>query len=566
MLRAPLAAAVQWSSPTPSRPCSEGAVGRVYSSAQHNHGGAPAAGYIHMSNAGPQQGHGTLPQQPQPQAQPQAHQPQLGMVPCERMAQPTERERSEEQELERLRRDLRKTEEKANFFRNQVLTLQRQVSSMSSPIMAQQDATALPEELGRLRQDVASLRQELGEERMQRQNLEQQLQGFRNLGFKDPEAVSHALQDLQGARQEQQSQVESLRQQLSTTQQLLETEAMSRMAHPQGHSSMASHVTVPSGSFPTVFESTQMVVSEAFGVETPMDLHCRPNRALIVGCDYPKKPGTIRAGIVDAMQWYRFFQSRCGFDEKDIRLLADDAGNVPVESLSATRDNVILGLKWLVSNCHAGDQLFFIFCGHGAQVPVYESPDRRLCECALVPTDCIEGQEQPRLVRDYEVHQALATLPSGVQVTIIIDGCHAGHPLDRTSDHRFEAIGRGHVDYDKLRHHPVLPRFFELPEWKVQKPSPLALSLLRCQAVLWSACANDQFCVELPIDECRARGVFTYILMSALLKTGVQASCAQIFWEAKELTSQLKGRWRLQQEMQFHHCQATTEMRPFFRR
>ena len=103
MLRAPLAAAVQWSSPTPSRPCSEGAVGRVYSSAQGNHGGAPAAGYIHMSNAGPQKGHGTLPQQPQPQAQPQAHQPQLGMVPCERTAQPTERERSEEQELERCK-------------------------------------------------------------------------------------------------------------------------------------------------------------------------------------------------------------------------------------------------------------------------------------------------------------------------------------------------------------------------------------------------------------------------------------------------------------------------------
>ena len=28
---------------------------------------------------------------------------------------------------------------------------------------------------------------------------------------------------------------------------------------------------------------------------------------------------------------------------------------------------------------------------------------------------------------------------------MIVDGCHAGHPLDRTSDHRFPAIGRGHV-------------------------------------------------------------------------------------------------------------------------
>lgn len=44
MFRAPLAAAVQWSSPTPSRPSAEGAVGRVYSSAgQHTTGGRPGA-------------------------------------------------------------------------------------------------------------------------------------------------------------------------------------------------------------------------------------------------------------------------------------------------------------------------------------------------------------------------------------------------------------------------------------------------------------------------------------------------------------------------------------------
>ena len=49
-------------------------------------------------------------------------------------------------------------------------------------------------------------------------------------------------------------------------------------------------------------------------------------------------------------------------------------------------------------------------------------------------------QEHPRLLRDYEVHQVLATLGRGVQVTVIVDGCHAGHVLDRTRDHRFESI------------------------------------------------------------------------------------------------------------------------------
>lgn len=557
MFRAPLAAAVQWSSPTPSRPSAEGAVGRVYSSAgQHTTGGRPGAPAAYACGAAQNL------QAAPPSAAPQAQ-------PAPATAPNSERGAETEREMERLRKDLRKTEEKANFFRNQVLTLQRQVSSMSSPIMAQQDATALPEELGRLRQDVASLRQELGEERMQRQSLEIQLQSFRNAGFKDPEAIQSAVQSaVHSARQELQGQVESLRQQLSTTQQqLLDSEAAAQAASvARDGASWTSAITVPAGSFPTLMDSSisqGMVVSEVFGVDRDLKSG-GSQRALIVGCDYPQKPGTIRAGIVDAMQWYRFFQSRCGFLEKDIRVLADDS-HVPVESSMASRDNVLRGLTWLVSNCHPGDQLFFVFCGHGAQVPVYESLDKRLCECALVPTDCIDGKENPRLIRDYEVHQALATLPSGVQVTMIVDGCHAGHPLDRTSDHRFPAIGRGHVDYDKLRHHPVLPRFFELPQWKVQAPSPLALSLLRCQAVLWHACANHQFCVELPIDECPARGVFTYILMSAILKVGIQAPCGQIFQEAQDLTARLKGRWRLQQEMQFAYCQATTEQRPFFR-
>lgn len=37
------------------------------------------------------------------------------------------------------------------------------------------------------------------------------------------------------------------------------------------------------------------------------------------------------------------------------------------------------------------------------------------------------------------------------------------------------------------------------------------------RAAQWAACANAQFCVELPIDD-RPRGVFTYMFISALLK------------------------------------------------
>eukprot|EP00438_Fugacium_kawagutii_P029796 Skav227169 [mRNA] locus=scaffold502:463861:478016:- [translate_table: standard] len=282
---------------------------------------------------------------------------------------------------------------------------------------------------------------------MQRQSLEQQLQLFRNAGFHDAEAVHSAVQSaVQSARQEMQGQLESLRQQLSTTQQQL----LAAEAAQDGPRLWAATIRRSLG-------------PSALALWTPCS-------GATAAAGEPATMGEC-PGLSPDMGRYRFFQSRCGFDaEKDIRLLADDPSHVPVESLNATRDNMLRGLTWLafsssgaagkavgaaalpqVSNCHPGDQLFFVFCGHGAQ-------DKRLCECALVPTDCIDGKdcdraslevdtahEQPRLVRDYEVHQALATLPSGVQVTLIVDGCHAGQPLDRTEDHRFAAIGRGHV-------------------------------------------------------------------------------------------------------------------------
>lgn len=114
MFRAPLAAAVQWSSPTPSRPSAEGAVGRVYSSAgQHTTGGRPGAPAAYACGAAQNL------QAAPPSAAPQAQQPAK--------APNSERGAETEREMERLRKDLRKTEEKANFFRNQVLTLQRQV-------------------------------------------------------------------------------------------------------------------------------------------------------------------------------------------------------------------------------------------------------------------------------------------------------------------------------------------------------------------------------------------------------------------------------------------------------
>jgi len=296
-----------------------------------------------------------------------------------------------------------------------------------------------------------------------------------------------------------------------------------------------------------------------------------PKRALIVGCDYPGKIGTLRAGVADAQQWARFFMKRCGLAEQDIRLLSDDPNQYQQKArpdcVVATRDNILRAVQWLVARSAHGDQLFFVFCGHGAQIVTEEYAGQKLCENACVPTDVCEGGDQPRVVSDTDIHKALQAVPSGAQVTLIYDACHAGRPLDRSGlDYLTEYVSRGRVDYDKLRGHPVLPRFLELQQWKARALPAEAMreSTLRCQAVQWAACANAQFCVELPIDE-RPRGVFTYIFISALLKAGAQATSGQLLHEAKSLTANLKGRWRLQQDVQCACCQATSDLQQFLR-
>ena len=89
-------------------------------------------------------------------------------------------------------------------------------------------------------------------------------------------------------------------------------------------------------------------------------------RVIIVGCNYPGQTGTLRAGVADAQQWARFFTKKCAVPEKDIQLLTDDGDYR--ESTIATKENIMRALHWLTARSATGDQIFFVFCGHGVQV------------------------------------------------------------------------------------------------------------------------------------------------------------------------------------------------------
>lgn len=300
-------------------------------------------------------------------------------------------------------------------------------------------------------------------------------------------------------------------------------------------------------------------------------------RAVIVGCDYPQQTATLRAGVADAQQWARFFMKRCKLLECDIRLLTDDPVHYrqtdrPEQSVSC-RDTVLRALQWLTIRSSPGDELFFVFCGLGTQV-VDDCDGKGLCESAIAPTDVFSSspKEQPQVISDTQIHRLLLALPACVRATLIYDCCHAGRPLDRAGSHHLRPyVDRGVVDYEKLRGHPVLPRFLNVHQSRSCPVSPQSIhppergfceSTLRCHAVQWAACSEEQLCIELPIED-RPSGVFTHIFICALLKLGVQASSKALLHEMASLTCHLKGRWRLQQDVCMTLGLATAAQQPF---
>eukprot|EP00927_Polykrikos_kofoidii_P059420 TRINITY_DN54578_c0_g1_i1.p1 TRINITY_DN54578_c0_g1~~TRINITY_DN54578_c0_g1_i1.p1 ORF type:complete len:646 (+),score=97.98 TRINITY_DN54578_c0_g1_i1:109-1938(+) len=456
-----------------------------------------------------------------------------------------------DREIERLRRELRKSEEKTNFFRNQVMTLQHQLGSMEKPV---QSVNSVDE--------VARLRSDLAEERVSKQTLQARVHEL--------ECELRAQRQGGGSTSAAFPAAGSMR-------------SVSNAFTSPGHGGDA-------GSHPSTSDhrSHSCGHGSCGGYGGNHAVHTSPNtnfggnpfdpienpggtrRALIVGCDYSGKIGSLRAGVSDAQQWARFFMKRCEFSERDIRLLTDDPAQYQQDRPDcavATRDNILHALHWLVSRGAAGDQCFFVFCGHGAQVVVEQYAGRNMCENAVVPTDVCADGDQPRVVSDTDVHKALLQLPTGAQATLIYDCCHGGNPLDRSGlGYLTEHVSRGRVDYEKLRGHPVLPRFLELQQWKVRSTPAEAFgeSTLRCQAVQWAACANAQFCVELPIDE-RPRGVLSYIFVHALLKAGIKAPCDELVKEMDALTTQLKAHWRLQQDLQLVLGRSTSDKQRFLR-
>lgn len=140
-----------------------------------------------------------------------------------------------------------------------------------------------------------------------------------------------------------------------------------------------------------------------------------------------------------------------------------------------------------------------------------------------------------RLVPLVDLSNMLATLPAGCKMTVVLDACHSVppniNPTSTPSAAPHSAWSAMEAETAELLMpapgggRPVLqPRFLDLPP--LATPPTRALSSLpACTCHVYSACKDQQWCAELPIEGC-VQGAFTWAFVKALtaghLETTVQ--------------------------------------------
>jgi metacaspase-1 len=237
-------------------------------------------------------------------------------------------------------------------------------------------------------------------------------------------------------------------------------------------------------------------------------------KALCVGInDYPYDGSDLNGCVNDARAWAELLTAHYDFPSSDVTLLLDS---------QATKANVMDGLKALLAGAQSGDVLVFTNSSHGTYV-ADTSGDEPMYDEAICPYDCAEN-----LIVDDELRELLAaSLPKGVNLTIIPDSCSSGTvtraavsefiPGLKTPDDR-----RVRFLSPALRGQPVL----ENP-WKATAGSKAKYPESGMKEILLSGCTDKEYSYDALIDGVY-HGAMTYFALKAITEAKYQITYRQL--------------------------------------
>lgn len=178
-------------------------------------------------------------------------------------------------------------------------------------------------------------------------------------------------------------------------------------------------------SVPVVEEAPVPVVEEAPVVEEEQEQAQEPapivtfnpnKKALLIGCNYTGTQHKLNGCINDVNNIRDRLSKKYLFE--DITTMTDKTEVKP------TKNNIVEGLKNLLSNNNPGDILFFSFSGHGTNTIDTSGDEKDGRDEMLVPLDmdCISDDEIKSIIQTH--------LNKDVTLFALIDCCHSGSILD----------------------------------------------------------------------------------------------------------------------------------------
>lgn len=241
------------------------------------------------------------------------------------------------------------------------------------------------------------------------------------------------------------------------------------------------------------------------------------NKALLVGInEYAALPNdSLRGCLNDVADLQDVLVSRNVCDTDRILTLCDR---------EATRQALLNGLAWLLSDATAGDVRLFHFAGHGTQVPDAHGDETDGADEVLVTTD--HNWSNP--LSDDDLCSVFSQIPDGVHFCMIADCCHSGTIQRALWDRR--AANR--------------PRYVAPPRALAVKIAAMAKRVRRRENryeyapygrhVLLAACRDSQSATDALIDG-DYHGAFTWALCQVLRRTGLKLNYAALMSQVAAL-------------------------------
>ena len=247
-------------------------------------------------------------------------------------------------------------------------------------------------------------------------------------------------------------------------------------------------------------------------------------KALLVGINrYPDPANELKGCINDVLLVRETLERHYGFTEPGgVRVLTD---------ARATTAAILDGLAWVAEGATPGDSLVFHYSGHGSQVPDRNGDERDGLDEILCPYDL----EWDHPLSDDDLATAVAGIPKGALLTVILDCCHSGTGL-REPAHNGSGV-----------RHRFLPHLIG-PGNELRPVRRFGASVAKTNAVLIAACRDDQTSADAYIDG-KYRGAHTWYLCRSLrdahwnptYRTLVSATGAALSQAGFDQVPQLEG-------------------------